>query len=134
MKICQNMSNASYKDLPSLKELKTTYFLENVKNLKVAFFGYYLYLRIQTYKSDICLALSFWCQIVFFNIQRRLFYSTLILYRDGRHGFPGGRASELDAAFRSTPQVEPQGQHHSGKQHCTTSKYKVLYLVECTVQ
>jgi hypothetical protein len=68
------------------------------------------------------------------HTEATFFYSAVILNRDGGHGFPGGRSVELDASFRSAPQVEPQGQHHSGKQHCTTSKYKVLYLEKCTVQ
>jgi hypothetical protein len=63
------------------------------------------------------------CQIVLFTLQRRLFYSVVILFRDGGHGFPGGRSVELDAAFRSATQVEPQGQHHSGKQQRRKSKY-----------
>ncbi len=52
------MSNASYKDLLDLKELKTTYFLENVKKIQFALFCYYLYLPIETYKVDFSFAID----------------------------------------------------------------------------
>jgi hypothetical protein len=78
------MSNAklkTYQDLPSLKELKTPYFLENVQKFQFALFGYYLYLLIETYKIEIGFAndhrkqrLRVAVSNVFFTIQRRHFY------------------------------------------------------------